>query len=643
MPEPDPRFSHYREVLVYSRWSSKVQTSGQSRTRQQDLASDWAKAHGVTLSNRRLVDAGASGFHGKNLESGGALGQLLAEVKEGKVPTPALLLVEAADRFGRRPPMETLQRIFGQCLELGLDLLLLGRDLHVTKAAVNSDVSVLIRLALEIDAAHRYSDQLSRRMLQAHEQGRKAQSEGRIARAGWRPEWVDLVDTKGQVIPRTAPRELVKNGVKWELNDLAATVERVIAMAEQGMGQTLICKTFNSEGIPPLRGERTYANALAKAQEEARKKKEKFDPASVPRPSCNPGQVEHLLQSPAVAGGRELKRRTGDITWDYYPPVITRARWEALRQLLNGKATGSGSGKQDQIRFIGQAVTTCSSCGGSMGFRMTNHSKNGKLYPVSFLRCRGRVRGTCAAPMLRMDPVVAHVLTRLSADQLAQLFPAQGDDTGRAMLLKCAGELRQQHREAKALAAAAEAEIQKALASEPALAAVLGRQVVAGEQRATELEKQLLAAEHQLEECDRDRQQGEVTALEESASELLQTFARQEDVIEQRRTVNALLRRLHLRIVVDAAAEQIGMAVADGPAQWQPLAPKARGMALAAGLVNPPAAWDHAGIGSAVVEVDGTITFEQDHGQPPADAAALGYEQGLADALALRGEGAAGR
>ena len=60
MPEPDPRFSHYREVLVYSRWSSKVQTSGQSRTRQQDLASGWAKAHGVTLSNRRLVDAGAS-------------------------------------------------------------------------------------------------------------------------------------------------------------------------------------------------------------------------------------------------------------------------------------------------------------------------------------------------------------------------------------------------------------------------------------------------------------------------------------------------------------------------------------------------------------------------------------------------------
>lgn len=602
MPEPDPRFSHYREVLVYSRWSSRGQSDGQSRSRQQDLASDWARRHGVTLSNRKLVDAGASGYHGKNLEAGGALGQLLDEVKAGKVPTPALLLVEAADRFGRRPPMETLQRIFGQCLELGLDIYLLGRDLLVTQQTVNTDVSVLIRLALEIDAAHRYSDQLSKRMLQAHEQGRKAQAEGKIARAGWRPEWVYLVDARGQVIARTAPRELVKTGVKWELNERAAIVERVIAMAEQGMGQTLICKTLNNEGIPPLRGERTHATALAKAQKEAAAKKQKFDPASVPRPLWNPGQVEHLLQSPAVAGGRELKRRTGEVTWGYYPAVVTRARWEALRQLLNSKAPAIGAGKQDQIKYIGQAVTTCASCGSPVGYRTTNHSRNGELYSVAFLRCRGRVRGTCSEPMLRMEPVVAHVLTRLSADQLAQLFPAQQDDTGRAMLLKRAGELRQQHREAKALAAAAEAEMSRALASEPALAAVLGRQVVAGEQRAAELEKQLLAAEHQLEQLDQSHQQDEATALSTHAGDLLQAFAKEADTIEQRRAVNGLLRRLHVRVVVDATAEQIGMAVADAELQWKPLAGAARRVALQEGIVNPATVIELPGGGVHVAE-----------------------------------------
>ena len=601
MPESDPRFSHYREVLAYRRWSSKVQSAGQSKTRQEDLAAAWAKQHGVTLSKRQLVDPGASGYHGINLKPGGALGELLAELKAGKLSTPALLLVEAADRFGRRPPMETLQRVLGECLELGMDLFLLDRGLHVTQSAVNTDVSVLIRLALEIDSAHSYSARLSKRMLQAHEQGRKAQAEGKIARAGWRPEWVDLVDAKGLVIPRTAPRELVKAGVKWELNESAAIVERVIAMAEQGMGQTLICKTLNKEGIPPLRGERTHANALAKAQEAARKKKEKFDPASVPRPQWNPGQVEHLLSSPAVAGGRELKRRTGDITWDYYPAVVTRARWEALRQLLNSKAPAIGSGKQDQIRYVGQAVTTCASCGSPVGYRTTNHSRDGQLYPVSFVRCRGRVRGTCSEPMLRMEPVTAHVLTRLSADQLAQLFPAQQDDTGRAMLLKRAGDLRQQHREAKALAAAAEAEMARALASEPALAAVLGRQVVSGEQRAAELEKQLLAAEHQLEQLDQSRQHDEAMALSISAGDLLQTFAKGEDTIEQRRAVNALLRRLHVRVVVDATAERIGIAVADADPVWQPLAPLARRAALETGMVDPGTAVDQ-GDGYALMD-----------------------------------------
>ena len=71
-------FGYYREVLVYRRWSSKRQTAGTSSSRQEDLASTWAQRHNVTLSKRKLVDAGRSGFHGKNLEDGGALGQLLA-------------------------------------------------------------------------------------------------------------------------------------------------------------------------------------------------------------------------------------------------------------------------------------------------------------------------------------------------------------------------------------------------------------------------------------------------------------------------------------------------------------------------------------------------------------------------------------
>jgi len=592
-------FDHYREVLAYRRWSSKRQSDGASSSRQDDLALVWAQRHGITLSKRKLVDEGRSGFHGKNLEEGGALGQLLEEVKAGKIPTPALLLVEAQDRFGRRPPLETLQRIFGQCLDLGLDLYLLDRDLLVTTKTVNSDVSVLIRLALEVDAAHRYSARLSTRMLQAHEQGRKAQAAGQIARAGWRPEWIDLVDAAGNVIPRTASREQVKTGVKWQLNAGAAVVERVIAMAEQGHGQTKIAQLLNADGVPPLRAERTLAAAITKAKAAAKASKKRFDPALIEQPTWSPGQVEHLLGSVAVAGGRELKRRTGEVVWDYYPAVIPRPRWEALQQLLSSRATCAGSGRQHSIKYIGQGVTTCAACGSAVGYRTTNHSKDGKLFPVHFVRCRGRLRGTCDQPMLRMEPVVAHILTRLSGDQLAQLFPAQTDGTSRAILLKQVADLQQQHREAKAMAAAAESEIAKALATEPALAAVIGRQVVAAEQKATDLDRELLSKQHELSLLDQDQGREEIAQLGAEASDLLKAFGRGEDTTDQRRMVNALLKRLAIRVVVDGAQEKIGLAVGPGDdISWQPLAAVARNLALSDGIVeaqvlnaDPDALW----------------------------------------------------
>lgn len=502
----------------------------------------------------------------------GALGQLLEAAAAGAIPRPSLLLVEAQDRFGRRPPLETLQRIFGQCLDNGLDIYLLNRDLHITAETVNTDVSVLIRLALEIDTAHRYSEQLSKRMRLAHEEGRKKQARGEIARAGWAPEWIDLVDEQGAVISGNATHGLKSAGVRWQLNGKASTVRRVIELAEQGHGQSAIAKRLNADGIPPLRGSRSKAN----------------DGEAV-RSVWQPGMVDHLLQSPAVAGGRELKRRTGQVVWDYFPPVIDRPRWEALRLLLSSRATNQTAGPQRLIRYIGQGCTVCADCGRPFGYRSTSNVTRGQRVVTEYIRCRGRVAGVCNAPMLRLQPVVAHLLTRLSAEHLGSLFPDQQDDQAAATITAKIDQLQREADEARAMAAAAEREMSKALGNEPALAAVLGRQVVLHEQRAVDLTREVEATRHQLGQLCNDQHAAAIKDLSNRVAAFLQGFTALDDDdarLADRAAVNGLLRRLGVRIVVDASRERIGMAVGTADLDWQPLDASISGLALLWGLSN---------------------------------------------------------
>jgi len=517
--------------------------------------------------------------------------------------------------------VEALQTVLGRCLDNGLDLFLIDRGLHVTRQTANSDSSVLIRLVLELDTAHAYSERLSRRMLQAHEQGRKRQAKGEISRAGWAPEWIDLVDAHGRVIPSSASREAKAAGVQWQLNGKAALVQRVIELAEQGLGQTAIAQKLNAEGIPPLRARRAKAGG-----------------GSSTAPVWNPGQVAHLIQSPSVAGGRELKRRTGDITWDYYPAVIPRPRWEALRLLLSKRATMQTAGPQGLLKFIGQGCTTCASCGRPMGYRMATHRKASGSSVTEYVRCRGRVSGVCDQPSLHMDAVVAHILTRLSADQIGQLFPSHQED-GAAPLKVQLRLLEQQRDQARAMAAAAEQELSRVLATEPALAAVLGRQVVTHEQRASELDQQCQAMFHMLERHQVDHEAAAINDLRARGSELLKRFSaagNADDLLPDRQAVNSLMKRLHIRVVIDASEKQVGMAA--GPTaqlEWRPLAPGARQIALQEGIVNPVSAWDVPGIGSGVVEADGKLTFQDNgKGKLPADDVLeeLGYQQGLEDA-----------
>jgi hypothetical protein len=535
-----PAFSDYRSLIHYGRFSSPQQAAGVSEERQADRVDEWTSAHGLAITSR-VVDRGLSGFHGRHRTQGG-FGAILQAAEAGAIERPALLLLAEGDRAGREDTDVQLQSLVLGLLRNGIDLLVVDSGLHLNLERFNTDLGAQIQLLAMLHGANSYSRRLSARMLDAHQRGREKITAGEPARIGWRPHWIDWVDGK------------------WQLNHHAATVRRLLELAEAD-GAALIASTLNREGHVTANGRR-----------------------------WTPGTVQHILASPAVCGGRPTRRREEDaIAWGYWPAVITREEWEALRVRRENRRPGTrqGGGDQRSLLYIGQMITTCASCGRAVGQRFNCFTAaDGTRQTRRYVRCRGARIGACDQPSLPLPIVTAAILTRLQGGQLAGLFPAQA--AGRMAELQGAIEsARRMAEQQQAMAAAGERQIGKLLADGGADAVgVIARQVAAAERAARDAERRMLGLQGELAAAAREDQQQAAGELQGKVRELLAAFARGEDTPEQRRAVNGLLRRLDVRITVDAAGERMALAVGDGEPVWQPLAPRLAAAALGQGLAG---------------------------------------------------------
>jgi DNA invertase Pin-like site-specific DNA recombinase len=518
-------FSAYREVIPYARYSSRQQARGTSEHRQVAAFEAFAAAHGVTLSTRRAIDRGLSGYKGANLADG-ALGALVEDLQCGRVETPALLLVERQDRFGRLPSTQALVTLFGDLLGKGCDIYHLHQSRLYSREIIDADFGALVCLAAEVHAAHHYSATLSQRGRAARAVARDAMRQGRAVCPGWSPSWID----------RTA--------TGWELNAYGATILRLAQLVEQGLGYVATARRLNDEGHSAPRGGR-----------------------------WTPGSVCHALQLPALAGGRELLAGTGEIAWGYYPELISRPRREALLAAVSRRTAGHRQpSPAASCRFIGQGLATCAACGGAMGYRSSSYvAASGQKVELNYVRCRGRVSGSCAVPLLPLDVTHAHLLTRLQPQQLAQLMGLAAGDEATAARGRVE-DARRRLEQARAMGNAAEREIAAALADgEAGAVRVLARQVAAAEQQATETEAELLQLEHELV---RVAAGPGPELLREPAAALLQAFAAGADTAEQRLAVNRGLRQLGMAIVIDSQRERLGLSVGGGPVDWQAIVPE---------------------------------------------------------------------
>ena len=541
-----PAFSDYATVIHYGRYSSAKQATGSSEERQLDKADQWAAREGVVFTDR-LIDRGKSGFHGKH-RTEGDFGTLLQQVKDKLVPTPALLVLVEGDRAGREDVDVQLESLVLGLLRGSVDLFVVDAGLHLNLERWRVDLGAQIQLQALLHGANQYSRRLSARMQDAHARGRRKIAAGEVARPGWAPSWIDL-----------------RNG-KWELNSYAATIKRMLALL-QDQGYNATAQRLTEEGHRPPRGKK-----------------------------WTQGSVRSLVQSEAIAGGRvTLRRDPSSVVWDYFPALMTRLEWQALLARIAARdGSPSHGGSQKNINFIGQGITHCASCGRPAGGRVCSYKQRstGKRIQQRYVRCRGRGDGTCDSPALPLRIVHAHLLTRFCLAHLGQLFPQTHESELGVLQSKIDG-IQQNLEQQQAIAANGQAQISTLLATAPDAVPVVAQAVAEAKQQIEALQLELHQVRVALRalESDAQRQLGREVAA--AASGMLKAFSRDEDTADQRRQINQLLRKLEAKASIDAKRQLIGLGIAGGDVEWQPLSPRARLQALKEGFVDPSLAADY--------------------------------------------------
>ncbi len=535
------------------------------------MAAAWCARHGVVLDESlSLVDPGLSASKGAHLVEGAALHRFLQLAQAGALGSAPVLIVEDVSRLSRLEPLDGLQRVFQPLVNAGVEVVTLEDGARYNLDRLNTDPSALIVLVLKIQAAADYARRLGRYATDARDRERQRIRAGEKAvRTGVSPSWIRW------------------NGTDWELNEYAASIRRLIELSWE-YGQSVACRMLNSEGhrspsggkwsqltvrsvlhSPALYGAR--ATAEAGYDNVLRKWKKKRDELKAA------GRDDEIPLKP---------KPTYIETPDIFPALITAEDHKALLATIRSRASDPlHKGRRDQLRYVGQQLTRCV-CGAWIGIRTVKpRQRSGAAgeHRYTYLICKGRERGMtpCTAPHLRVDPVQAHVLTRLSSDWLAKaMATAAGDRSAAAAALD--------RRQEAALAALTLATEQRAnVAQEIKTAAKGGGLLMVLAEALAEADAAVVAAEDELAAVVADqRRQGEGGLEGEmrlAAGELLQAFSQGADTIQQRQAVHGLLRRMGVAIHLDAPGGRLGLQVGEGEPDWQPIHGGLALEALAAG------------------------------------------------------------
>lgn len=297
----------------YTRFSGMGQSKGNTEKRQSqgwdagrfvESPEAWCNKHGYTLDTAlRFRDRGKSGYHGWNIQKGkvrGALGQFLDLIDDGTIQSGSVLIVEHLDRITRQDP-DTGYLLVTGIMRAGVDIVTLLDGEHYSVQRLRKELGCALRLQLALFQNHESSDTKSYRSSTGWDNNRmKARKGERITSLV--PKWV---------APDTG----------LAIQDKAAIVERVFALAMQGHGSNAITTMLNNENVMPL-GKGTKWRSSG---------------------------VKFLLQNRRVLGEYQPRKvvdghykAEGDPIAGYYPDIIDVATFNAVQQMIRGRRSLKG-------------------------------------------------------------------------------------------------------------------------------------------------------------------------------------------------------------------------------------------------------------------------------------------------------------
>jgi len=308
---------------------------GDSLRRQTDLASDYARRHGLELDDElTFKDLGLSAFRGANANVG-KLGEFLEAVRVGQVPQGSYLLVESLDRISRDFAFDA-QSLLSDMVRNGIVVVTLMDERVYSLDGLRQDPMGMMYSIMGFMRANEESAVKSRRLKAAwHAKRATAHARPLTSRV---PAWLKLDPATNRIIA---------------LPERTAIVQRIFDMTLNGVGQHKIASTFNREGIAPW-----------------------GDGTRPPGKQWYRSYIFKILNNPAVIGtmtphvyehvGQKAQRVPLEPMLGYYPAVISPETWAESQALMANKGAARGRQAAAPISSILARLAACPKCDRTM-------------------------------------------------------------------------------------------------------------------------------------------------------------------------------------------------------------------------------------------------------------------------------------
>ena len=505
--------------------------------RQADAAERWCQAKGHQLNaDLRLSDAGLSAFKGDHL-SKGALGRFLEMAQAGDLGPDPILLVEAIDRLSRLEAIDGLQDVLLALVRAGVTIVSLEDSQEYSRKTLREDGSKLIILVVKCQAAHEYSQRLSRRITAAWDQATADLARGVLRRVEFhRPPWCQMNGDQMELIP-----------------ERVETVQKVFDYSRID-GAAAVATRLNKEGIAGFGKSGQWTRSIVR--------KLLIDTRVWGAITIN--QASRLgvaTRERMVSLGKEEQIFPGLL-----PVAIPKTEVdEVLGKRTTRTAAGSENGRRGKCWSVAGGFTRCS-CGAAASLSTTVSRATRKLGPdgkpetMRYIRCSAR----CGAKGYKVGDLNRHLLVRLKAGQLQQLL----SDGGRSKEIKA--ERSAVDRLQVELAKAEQAETNAATMFKAAMKAgdvdPLHREALdEARNDAKSVREALTTAQQRLANLTHAI---DSESFQTALADLYKSFLKGEDTPDQRAAINRLLQQSGLRVTLHREQRLVGIAIGDGEPEW---------------------------------------------------------------------------